>query len=164
MFWGLILTFVEVTGETLVGGPFCTPRYPSPPPPSPPSWIGLMVLTSLNICLKWIRPLTFPSILKPATYLGKDSTTDVCVLKPKANCFSIKGIHHRCLHSKAGSLTLNGVSKILWTGTITKTFFCYATHLHHCNKFFFHISSSFKQSFVYKVMRTVISCFSYQIN
>ena len=26
-FWGLISTFVEVTGEKLVGGPFC------PPPP-----------------------------------------------------------------------------------------------------------------------------------
>ena len=24
-FWGLNLTFVEVTGETLVGGPFCPP-------------------------------------------------------------------------------------------------------------------------------------------
>ena len=31
-FWGLILTFVEVTGEKLVVGPSC--------PPSP-SWIGL---------------------------------------------------------------------------------------------------------------------------
>ena len=30
-FWGLIPTFVEVTGKNLVGGPFC-----------PPSWIGLM--------------------------------------------------------------------------------------------------------------------------
>ena len=29
MFWGLILTFVEVTGEKLVGGPF------APPPPHP---------------------------------------------------------------------------------------------------------------------------------
>ena len=28
-FWGLIPTFVEVTGEKLVGGPFCTP---APPP------------------------------------------------------------------------------------------------------------------------------------
>ena len=29
-FWGLISTFVEVTGEKLVGGPFC----PLPLPPS----------------------------------------------------------------------------------------------------------------------------------
>ena len=32
-FWRLILTFAEVTGEKLVGGPFA--------PPPPPSWIGL---------------------------------------------------------------------------------------------------------------------------
>ena len=34
MFWGLIPTFVEVTGEKLVGGIFCPP---------PPSWIGLIL-------------------------------------------------------------------------------------------------------------------------
>ena len=33
-FWGLIPTFVEVTGENLVRGPFCHP------PPPLPSWIG----------------------------------------------------------------------------------------------------------------------------
>ena len=33
--WGLTLTFVEVTGEKLVGRGFL------PPPPPPPSWIGL---------------------------------------------------------------------------------------------------------------------------
>ena len=31
-FWGLILTFVEVTGKKLVGGPFCPPPPPSFPP------------------------------------------------------------------------------------------------------------------------------------
>ena len=37
-FWGLNHTFVEVTGEKLVGGPFCPT-----PPPSLPSWIGLNI-------------------------------------------------------------------------------------------------------------------------
>ena len=36
-FWGLISTFVEVTGKKLVGGPFCLP-----------SWIGLMFFTYCN--------------------------------------------------------------------------------------------------------------------
>ena len=27
-FWGLILTFIEVTREKLVGGPFCPPPHP----------------------------------------------------------------------------------------------------------------------------------------
>ena len=39
-FWGLIPTFVEVTGEKLVGGPFC-PALHCPPP----SWIGLKYFT-----------------------------------------------------------------------------------------------------------------------
>ena len=44
-FWGLILTFVEVTGEKLVGGPFC-------PHPLPLSWIGLKtVLFKLEFTL-----------------------------------------------------------------------------------------------------------------
>ena len=43
-FWGLIPTFVEVTGEKLVGGSFC----PSPPFPS---WIGLKYFYSLSLCL-----------------------------------------------------------------------------------------------------------------
>ena len=34
MFWELTPTFVELTGENLVGGPFCTPL-------PPPFWIGL---------------------------------------------------------------------------------------------------------------------------
>ena len=106
------------------------------------------VLTRLKICLKWTPPLTFPAILKPAAYLGKDSTTNVYILKPKANCFSIKGLHHRQLVSEARDFTLNGISRILWTGTITKIFFSIMQHT--CNKFFFHVSNSFKQSFVYK--------------
>ena len=36
-FLGLILTFVEVTGENLVGGTFAPP---------PPSWIGLSLFNS----------------------------------------------------------------------------------------------------------------------
>ena len=31
-FWGLIPTFVEGTGEKLVGGPFCPTPLPHPPP------------------------------------------------------------------------------------------------------------------------------------
>ena len=69
------------------------------------------------------------SLYPKANYLsGKDSTTDVYILKPKANCFSIKGLDYRCLYSKARSLTLNGISKILWTGTITKTLFSVMQH------------------------------------
>ena len=105
---------------------------------------------------------TFLGILNPTTYLGKDSISDVYILKPKANCFSIKGLHHRRLYSKARELTLNGISKILWTGTISKIVFPIMQHT--CNKFFFHVSSLFKQSFVYKIIRTVISWFSYQID
>ena len=40
-FWGLILTFEEVTGEKLVRRPFC--------PPPLPSWIGLIVVNKLVI-------------------------------------------------------------------------------------------------------------------
>ena len=43
-FLGLISTFVEVTGEKLVGGSFC----PSPPFPS---WIGLKYFYSLSLSL-----------------------------------------------------------------------------------------------------------------
>ena len=31
-FWGIIATFVEVTGETMVGGHFAPPPPPKPPP------------------------------------------------------------------------------------------------------------------------------------
>ena len=75
--------------------------------------------TRLKICLKWTPPLTFPSILKPAAYLAQDSTPDVYFLKPKANCFYVKGLHHRRLYSKACDLTLNGISKILWISLIS---------------------------------------------
>ena len=34
-FWGLIPTFVEFTGEKLVGGTFLLPSPPTPPPPRP---------------------------------------------------------------------------------------------------------------------------------
>ena len=38
-FWGIIATFVEVTGETMVGGHF------APPPKLPPSFlIGLKII------------------------------------------------------------------------------------------------------------------------
>ena len=78
--------------------------------------------------LKMDSTTDFSRYFKASYFLGKDSTTDVYVLKPKANCFSIKGLHQRCLYSKACSLTLNGISKILWTGTITKTFFSVMQH------------------------------------
>ena len=73
--------------------------------------------------LKIDSTLTFPGIIKPAAYLGKNYTTNVYILNHKANCFSIKGLHHRRLYSKARELTFNGISKILQTGTITKIFF-----------------------------------------
>ena len=38
--WGLIPMFVENTGGKLVGGIFCT--LSPPPPPLPPTWIGLI--------------------------------------------------------------------------------------------------------------------------
>ena len=91
------------------------------------------VLTRLKICLKWTPPPTFPGILKPAAYLGKNSTTDVYILKHNSNCFSVKGLHHRCLYSKACNLTLDGISKIPWTGTATRIFF---SIMHHTVIFF----------------------------
>ena len=94
---------------------------------------------------RFAPPLLFPGILKPAAYQGKDST-DVYILKLNANYFSIKGLYHRRLCSKSRDLTLNGISKILWTATITKMFFSIIQHT--CNKFFFHVSNSFKQSFI----------------
>ena len=109
------------------------------------------VLTRLKICLKWIPPLTFPGILKPAAYLRHDSTNDVYILKPKANCCSITGLHHRLLYSKVRDLTLNRISKIS----------LFSIMQHTCNKFFFQVSNSFKQSFVNKIIRTVISWFSH---
>ena len=33
-FWGIIATFVEVTGETMAGGPFCAPLPLNPHHPS----------------------------------------------------------------------------------------------------------------------------------
>ena len=90
-------------------------------------------LTRLKICLKWTPPLAFSDILKPAAYLGKNFTIDVYIVKQNSNCFSIKRLHHRCLYSKAGDLTLNGISKILWTGTTTKIFF---SVMHHTTIFF----------------------------
>ena len=81
MFWGLILTFVEVTGEPLVGGPFCTPRYPSPPTPLPP------ILNRINGSHQ-------------SEYLLKmDSASDFSQY-PKASYLSRKGLHHRRLCSK----------------------------------------------------------------
>ena len=80
------------------------------------------VLTRLKICLKWTPSLTFPDILKLAAYLGKNSNTEVFILKHNSNCFSIKRLHHQFLYSKAPDLTLNVISKMLWTGTITKIF------------------------------------------
>ena len=90
---------------------------------------------------KWSQPLIFPGILKQATYLEKYSTK-VYILNPKANCFSIKGLHHRHLYSKACNLSLNGIRKTLCTGTITKILFSVIQHL--CNRFFFIVSNSFK--------------------
>ena len=55
------------------------------------------IFTTLKICFKWTPPLTFPGILKPPAYLGKDYTTNVCILEPNANCFAIKGLYHRRL-------------------------------------------------------------------
>ena len=78
------------------------------------------VLTRLKICLKWIPPLTFPGFLKPlkpAGYLRKNSTIEVYILKHKASYFPLKGLPHWCLYFKAHDLTLNGISKILWTAT-----------------------------------------------
>ena len=80
------------------------------------------VLTKLKICLKWTPPLTFADILNPAAYLGKNSITDVYILKHNSNCFPIKRLYHRCLYSKARDLTLNGIRKILWTSTTAKIF------------------------------------------
>ena len=68
------------------------------------------IFTSLKICFKWIPRLTFPGILKPAAYQGKESTIDVCILKPKANCLAIKGLYP---NSRACNLTLNRISNIL---------------------------------------------------
>ena len=59
-------------------------------------------LTRLKICLKWTPPLTFHDIIKPAAFLGKNSTTDVYILKHNFNYFSIKGLHHRYLYSSRG--------------------------------------------------------------
>ena len=70
----------------------------------------------MTVSLKWTPPLTFSGILKRAAYLEKKFTTDVNILKYKANCFSIKRLHHRRLYSKAHNLTLNGIGKILRVG------------------------------------------------
>ena len=78
--------------------------------------------------LKMDFTTVFPGILKPAAYRRKDSTTDVYILKPKANYLSIKGRHHWCLYSKACNLALNGTSRILWTGTITQILFPVMQH------------------------------------
>ena len=43
-FWGLLPTFVEVTGEKVVGRLFCPPPPPPPPPSPSSSWIGLLLL------------------------------------------------------------------------------------------------------------------------
>ena len=118
------------------------------------------VLTRIEICLKWTPPLTFPGILKSAAYLGKDSTSDVYILRSKANCFSIKGLHHRCLYSKARGLTLNKQDTL--NSYHNQNFFSIMQHT--CNKFLFHISNSFKQSFVCKIIRAAIFLFSDQIN
>ena len=42
MFWGLILTSVQITGEKLVGKVFLHHHPPPSPPPPIPSWIGLI--------------------------------------------------------------------------------------------------------------------------
>ena len=52
------------------------------------------VFTILNIYLKWAPTLTLTGILQAAAHLRKDSTTDACIPKPKANCLSIKRLHH----------------------------------------------------------------------
>ena len=44
--------------------------------------------------LKMGSKLTLTGILKAAAHLRKDSTTDACIPKPKANCLSIKKLHH----------------------------------------------------------------------
>ena len=68
---------------------------------------------SLKICFKWTLPFVFPIIIKSAAYMGKDATTNICILKRKANFLTVKGLYHRGLYSKACNLTLNGISKIL---------------------------------------------------
>ena len=118
----------------------------------------LTVLTSLNICLKWTPPLTFPGILKPATYLGKNSTTDVYVVKPKTNCFSIKGLHHLLLYSKAGSLTDSQWNKQDSLNRYNNHNFLFCMQHTVINS----SPWSFKQSFAYKIIRTV-TCFLYQM-
>ena len=40
-------------------------------------------------------------ILKPAACLRMDSTTNLYIVKTKANCFFIKGLHRQRLYSKA---------------------------------------------------------------
>ena len=60
-----------------------------------------------QVLTKCAPSLTFPCILKPDAHLEKHSTADTCILKRKANCFSINRLHHRRLYPKARNLTLN---------------------------------------------------------
>ena len=53
--WGLIPTFVELTGEKLVGGAF----WQSPPPPTPPSWIGLRPFWKIPFTMESPVTITF---------------------------------------------------------------------------------------------------------
>ena len=59
---------------------------------------------------------------QPEDLLRMHSTTDFswyCT----ASYLSKKGFHHQPLHSKPYKLTVNGISKILWTVTITNISF-----------------------------------------
>ena len=59
---------------------------------------------------------------QPENLLRMHSTTDFswyCT----ASYLSKKGFHHQPLHSKPYKLTVNGISKILWTVTITNISF-----------------------------------------
>ena len=81
---------------------------------------------------------------QPKDFLRMYSTTAFSRY-PKVSCLSKKGFHYRRLCFKGKTLNFNGISKILWTVTITKISFCVVQNTY--NKFFFHVSNSFKQAF-----------------
>ena len=87
---------------------------------------------------------------QPVDLLGMHSTADFSRY-PKTNRLSKNGSHHRRLYSKAYNSTFNGISKILWTVTITEISFSVVRNTYH--KFFFRDSNSFKQS--YYIIRTI---------
>ena len=75
---------------------------------------------------------------------------------PKASCLSKRRFHYQSLYFKDYNLTFSGISKILSTVTITKISFSVLRNTY--NKFFFHDSNSFKQSYLfitYNIIRTI---------